>query len=120
MLVEASIRNMRTGMLLAAVERERNGGGSGEAGANPVRWLATPPSGYVGECAGGVRQMAAGTWCFDVREKSLVYRLRYPERLRTENAVEGVIRWRVVAGNKAGNIRMSDLRLEANSPYAWE
>lgn len=124
LLVEATVRNMRTGLLLAQGEAALENKGRDEVlrvGANPVLWLGSPPAGYAGDCPEKRPALAAGAWCFDLQAHELVYRVHYPERLRSrDGGREEMIRWAVVAASKTRDGRVSGLRLEVQSPYVWE
>lgn len=107
--VELTIRNMRTGLQLAmgeALMQQRQGEIAGWAGSNPVRWLGRSPTGYGGECNNtGDRRPGAGAWCFDVRQKELIYRPRSDALLIEQDKLDKLeragaepcktLRWRV-------------------------
>ncbi len=117
-VVDVTIRNMRTGMKLAVGEAQiegRDGEVRTWAGSNPVRWLGTPPTGYLGDCPmdGG---LPAGGWCFDSARGELRYRPRHVRWLEVPSApASKELRWRVVAVSPG-----TGLRVELITPYTWE
>lgn len=64
---------------------------AGLATANPVQFLAQPPSGYVGERSGGYEAMP-GEWFFDRDGGMLVYRVRHEDDFHS--ALQGPARIR--------------------------
>ena len=123
MIVEQTVQNIRTGLKVAmseAVISQRDGEIAGWVGENPVRWLASPPNGYRGECARG-DDVGEGVWCFERTSGDLVYRPRYAEGLVAKDGrALSVLRWRV--GMTKG-IRTDEsvawLRVENVTSYVW-
>lgn len=86
LIVELTVRNMRTGMQLAlgeAMMQQRAPGREFRAGQNPLAWLGSEPAGYVGGCPlSGRQDLPPASWCFDERQEVLVYRPRAVQHLR--------------------------------------
>lgn len=118
MMVDVTLRNMRTGLMVAkgeAIIAGREDGIAAWAGRNPVDWLAGPPGGYEGLC-GGTASPAAGGWCFDATKRELRYRPRNDRRLRIAGAPEDrVIRWRTASRADRGG----GLNVEKVAEYEW-
>ena len=76
-MVDLTMRNMRTGMQLAmgeALMHQREVEIGTWAGANPVRWLGSSPTGYRGNCSALESQaLSGGEWCFVSELSELVY-----------------------------------------------
>lgn len=128
LLVELTVRNMRTGMQIAmgdAITHGRDGEIATWRGANPIRWLGATPDGYIGDCSGREAEgLADGRWCFDRDHRELVYQPRRHAHLRLEGrAGDGErkqLRWRVAAPAE-GSIHggLVGLRMENVTPYGW-
>lgn len=77
LVVDLTIRNMRTGMQLAigeAIMQQRAQEVPDWEGENPVGWLGTLPTGYVGACRNQDSGKAVRrVWCFDEARRVLVY-----------------------------------------------
>lgn len=121
-LVESTIRNMQSELLLALAGRIIGGQENRIAemiGSNPVNWMEAPPGGYVGEVASLPELLAPGAWCFDATRKELVYRARQDRNL-TLAAGEVLLRWRIEpAGQPAEVDRVAWVRLTPVVPYRW-
>jgi len=101
--VESTIRNMKTGLRMAvfkAVIEHRGQEVASWEGRNPLVWLQTVPSGYVGDC--DPRKPAAlpsASWCFARSSRELIYRPRKPQHLVANVAENGpacpALTWRV-------------------------
>jgi len=148
-VVETTVRNMRTGLMLAAGSAAIAGRDSDLRqweGQNPIRWLAPAsqdyldnrpvdaawlaanssglPAGYQGNCQSGRGELAKGSWCYDQASKELVYRPRHSRYLRVQGwpATEGdkVLRWKVVLPADAKKTRgFIGVRVEEVTPYVW-
>lgn len=124
LMVELTVRNIRTGLQLALGEallhgREREI--AGWAGVNPLRWLGREPPGYRGECTTRQAQgLEAGAWCFDRERRELAYRPRHAVRLKVEggDGEAKVLRWRVVAAHGGSGLD-AGLRVEYVTAYEW-
>lgn len=121
--VEATVRNMNSGLRLAQAELITQGRENERAALalhNPVDWLASPPVDYAGEAdAVDPARLAAGSWAWERRSRTLYYRPRRSTGLRVDGAGES-LGWHVVAaggGVTAGRPGM--LRLEAVRVYEW-
>lgn len=118
-LVEVTVRNMRTGLQIAmgeAITHGREKEIAGWAGSNPVRWLGTDPVGYLGDCPGG--SLPPGAWCFDRERRELAYQPRHHRHLVRVEGTE--LRWRVAAAAAdAPRGGLVGLRLETVRPYDW-
>ena len=75
LVVELTVRNMRSGMQLAmgeALMQQRANEIATWVGNNPVLWLGSPPDGYRGECsAAESRDLDGGAWCFERDSRQL-------------------------------------------------
>lgn len=128
LLVELTVRNMRTGMQLAmgeALMQQRAGEVASWVGSNPVLWLGSSPEGYRGECSAAESQgLSGGEWCFERERRELVYRPYRTDRLRAQPEDSGrqceQLRWRVVRSPEgvAGG-GFVGLRMEVASPCQW-
>ena len=123
-MVELTVRNINTGLkasMCEAVIEQRGGEIAAWAGSDPVRWLATPPSGYVGECRRD-EEYVAGAWCFESASGDLVYRPRSPIGLRLEGNhgdEPAVLRWRVVMARKDEKDAVAWMLVKNITPYVW-
>ena len=123
-MVELTVRNISTGLKVAmseAVIEQRGGEIAAWAGTNPVRWLAVPPSGYVGECRRG-EEYAVGAWCFESASGDLVYRPRNPIGLRLEGSrgdEPKVLRWRIVMSGNDEKDAVAWMTVRNIAPYEW-
>lgn len=128
LVVELTLRNMRTGMQLAMGEtlmQQREREMATWAGRNPIAWLGSNPDGYVGACPLAGRQfLPGGAWCFDDQRRELVYQPRHSKHLRAlpEGSGQGCgqLSWRVTrAPESAASGGLVGLRLEAASLCQW-
>ena len=126
--VESTISNMRTGMRMAvfkAVIEHRGDEVASWEGRNPLVWLQTVPSGYVGDC--DPRKPAAlpsASWCFARSNRELIYRPRKPQHLVANDPENGpacpALTWRVTKDPEAQTTGGTALlRLTAVSPCQW-
>ncbi len=93
------------------------------AGANPVRFLATPPANYVGSFAHpGRHRIPGGSWYFNRSRRTLVYVIRFkshfvsplPGRKRIRFRLEPVFRGRAHAPDDLAGIELVQL-----NRYTW-
>lgn len=128
LLVELTVRNMRTGMQFAMGEvlmQQREGEMASWVGSNPVRWLGSPPGGYRGECSiEENRDLSGGEWCFQRVRRELVYRPHNADHLRALPASSGrkcrLLSWRVAGVPESmASGGFVGLRIEAASPCQW-
>ena len=113
--VEATIRNIQSGLRFAMADAMTRGQGSRVAtmlDSNPVGWLERPPEGYVGEGAAVPESMPPGGWFFDTRRRELIYRPRLAANLVIRGG-EQFLRWRIRAGAGAS------ATIVAETPYRW-
>ena len=121
-VVEATVRNVRSGLRYAMAEKVIQGEEIRIAeflGTNPVEWLTVPPAGYVGELPQAPGALGRGTWAFDRASRELVYRPRLALHLTVE-AAEPVLRWRIEpTGGRDLAGRMGGVRVVSVVPYRW-
>lgn len=94
--VEMTIRNVQTGLRYAMAGHLARGEDvriSEMAGSNPVQWLEMPPVGYQGECPVPM-QLPAGGWCFDAKQRELVYRPAVERNLKIDGGGQ-TLRWSI-------------------------
>lgn len=128
----ATVSGVRSAVGLEATRRvvQRGADGLEEMDrANPVAWLASPPSNYIGNVtAHDYRQIPRGGWGFDPASRVLFYRLRYPEYVEGGYAPPAGIRYRVeVRRTPGGGIREVGLiqldeaqwRIEGSEVRRW-
>ena len=127
LIVDLTVRNMRTGMQLALGEvmmQQRAPGREFRTGQNPLIWLGSEPAGFVGVCPlAGRQDLPPASWCFDERQEVLIYRPRAAKYLRAaastlpQECTE--LAWRVVrTGDPArGTVGW---RIEEASDCRWQ
>ncbi|MES1998725.1 MAG: hypothetical protein V4446_05380 [Pseudomonadota bacterium] len=100
-VMEMTVINMRTGLRLRVAElmiQDRMDGVRSLVHENPINWLATPPSNYIGEFQNPEQNaIPTNTWYFDTRRRELVYTLGHDHILGAEPAHETALRFRVAA-----------------------
>lgn len=120
--VEMTVRNLRTGLQWAkgdAIIHGRLNEMPAWVGSNPVRWLATTPRGYIGDCPVN-GEIDDGIWCFDALRGELLYRPRHVKHLRLKKPAERpLIGWKVVAENTKNSDGLIGLRVQNVTPYEW-
>ncbi|WP_293174985.1 prepilin-type N-terminal cleavage/methylation domain-containing protein [Oceanithermus sp.] len=100
-------------------------------GANPMDLLAERPHNYLGELDGpDPAQVPPGSWYFDTRTRTLVYRVRYPEAFEggpAEGPPRARFRVEVVWRDRDGDGRLDPrvdavggVRLAPVEPYRWK
>lgn len=125
--VELTVMAMRTGLLSEVTQRLINHQSEQTAdlvGSNPVRFLKSPPVGYLGEFkevdAGRVQ---ASSWYFDSTAGELVYRLNRADGFRRlDGSDKDEIRWRVgvrEGGQQRGPLTVDALSLMPVGNYEW-
>ena len=99
-------------------------------GSNPMALLAERPEGYVGEFYGpDPAVFEAGTWYFDLRDRAIVYLVRFPEQF--VSPLGGVPRLRLTVEPDyedvdrngrfdPGRDPVRGLRLVPLEPYFWK
>jgi prepilin-type N-terminal cleavage/methylation domain-containing protein len=99
-------------------------------GGNPMLYLAERPEAYVGEFYGpDPKVFEPGTWYFDLRERALVYVVRFPQQFITPLA--GAPRLRLMIEPDyddldrngrfdAGRDAVRGLRLVPLEPFYWK
>lgn len=98
--VELTVMSLRTGLLSEIAQRLISHRGEETLdliGGNPVRFLKSPPVGYLGEFKEiEASRVQPGSWYFDSTAGELVYRLnRIAGFRRLDAADKNEIRWRV-------------------------
>jgi hypothetical protein len=118
--VELTVLNIRAGLRYRVADRMMNGNMNELAASiagNPVRFLAAPPAGYVGELRGYASDpVAKGSWYFDLEQKELRYRPRLRSHLSPDLSL---LRWRVAPVFASGTKRLESLTLVNVEPYRW-
>lgn len=119
--VEATLRNIQSG-LAQEMARRIIAGQDGQVddlvGSNPVRWLAQPPEGYLGESAAEA-ELPAGAWSFDPERKELRYQPNFSRNLYIESGSKS-LRWQV-RRPKMNEPRpfLAPVGVMAVAPYQW-
>jgi len=119
--VELTVLNIRAGIRYQIADRMIHGNmnelASLNAG-NPVKWLARPPAGYVGELrAAAPDAVAKGSWYFDVEQRELRYRPRLRSHLSPDISL---LRWKVMSIHAPGRPQsIEGLTLVDVEPYRW-
>lgn len=92
---------------------------------NPMRWLSHTPTNYAGETDGASPRVAAGSWYYDRRAQTLVYKVKHNRHLAGGREE---IRFRIrgedtenikASPEMAVNNRIGSLFLQAVPPYTW-
>lgn len=124
-VMEATVRNMNSGLRLEAATRAMRGqeASIGQlVGANPVQWLEHPPAGYSGTCQ---LELAPGEWCFDAATHEIVYRPRVDRHLVYLQPGRQGLRWRAIsaaemAGGASGSpVSPGAIGVFSTSSFAW-
>jgi len=119
--VELTVLNIRAGIRYQIADRMIHGNVNELAtmnAGNPVKWLAQPPAGYIGELrAAAPDSVAKGRWYFDVEQRELRYRPRLRSHLSPDISL---LRWKVVAIHAPGRPQsIEGLTLVNVEPYRW-
>lgn len=124
-VIEATVRNMDSGVRMQAATRVMRGEEASIrelVGANPVQWLDHPPEGYTGNCK---RELVRGGWCFDPETHEIVYRPRVDRHLEYHGPGSSGLRWRAastaeIAGRQsAGPAPAGAIRVVSTTSFAW-
>ena len=124
-VMEATIRNMDSGVRMQAATRVMRGQEASLrelVGANPVQWLESPPVGYTGNCQ---RELVRGAWCFDADTNEIVYRPRVDRHLEYHRPGSSGLRWRAASTAETAS-RQSEspapavaIRVVSTTSFAW-
>lgn len=124
-MVETTVLNMEKGLEVELRTREIRGQAASIpdlVGANPVRWLKSPPEEYVGVCK---KARAPGEWCFDEATREIVYRPRLQASLEYREAGRQELRWRVgsareaAVGQGGGWAVAGGIRVFSTTTFVW-
>ena len=120
--VEADVRNLNSALQFDLAHRITAGQEAGIAelaGSNPVRWLAAPMAGYLGELPAVPTDPAPGSWFFDRSRGELVYRPALISHLAGAGTPP-LLRWRIQAPPAGGRLPLAGrLMLVALGDYRW-
>ncbi len=125
--VQQTIGILRTAMYLEVARRAGSGDLRAVAamdGENPVRWLAQPPDGYLGEMQRpDPAALPGGSWFYDAGRRELAYA---PRRLLWQAGLlpaDGVFRFRVSVGRAGGATErpagIGGVELRPVAAYGW-
>lgn len=129
-VMEATARNIRSGLRFELAHRmihQRHAEIPQLASENPVKWLSSPPSNYLGEFAGPPAKLEKGSWYFDVREQCLVYVVNIGEHFQPQQGLPKQVRYQVTLvygqaqqDRKAADNRVvEDVILKQRELYRW-
>ncbi|HUY03858.1 MAG TPA: hypothetical protein VMV33_11275 [Rhodocyclaceae bacterium] len=121
-VIDTTLRNIDSGLRQAMAEDIIHGQEGRIAlliGANPVRYLAQPPAGYLGEYQQAPVPVPSGAWFFDSTRRELCYRPKLDRHLVIDGE-SPLLRWRIepVGGRLAGG-GAGSVRLTAAVGYRW-
>jgi len=120
--VEADVRNLNSALqieLAHRIETGREAEIAQLAGSNPVRWLAAPMTGYLGEAPVLPPDPAPRSWYFDRSRGELVYRPALSAHLSGAGSPP-LLRWRVQAPRPDGRPALTGgLVVAVVSEYRW-
>ena len=121
-VVDSTLRNIGSGLRQAMagdIIHAQEGRIALLIGANPVRYLAQPPAGYLGAYPDGPERVPAGAWYFDGSRRELCYRPKLGWHLAIAGGAS-LLCWRIepVGGRLAGG-GVGSVRLVATRPYRW-
>ncbi len=122
--MELTIMYMRTGLLSELADRLiKNRGREADdlVGANPVRWLKSPPPGYLGEFKElNEREVKGGSWYFDQSTGEMVYKVNIDSHFRRlDGSSRNEVRWRVQGRDHGRKSGVENLALLPVTPYEW-
>jgi len=126
--VETTVLNMRTGLRYKMTELMLHGRVpeiSRLAGENPVKWLASAPSGYLGACRGvKLDAISPGSWCFDEERRELLYRINRSSHFVPGPSGEKGLRFRIVGAGKSPSAPVTSqvvegVKLVLVEEYRW-
>lgn len=89
--VEHTIGSLRGALGIQMTVLVMQQGMDGLAGlhlSNPIDLLEYAPTNYLGESGITAAQQPPGSWYFDLQQRELIYRLRFPEKLLNQAADE--------------------------------
>jgi hypothetical protein len=116
--VEMTMRNVQTGLRYAMAGHFARGEDVRiveMVGSNPVQWLEKPPAGYQGECPVPI-QLPAGGWCFDAKQRELLYRPTVARNLVIEGGGQ-ILHWSIKAVR--GSNRTDQVESVRVAPVIW-
>ena len=106
--MEMTVRNIRSGLQLRVAElmmADRMDEAGQLVQENPIRWLATAPTNYLGELRNPqVTDLPLSSWYFDPDRHALVYILRRNKFFGSDPADEKPIVFRVTAVDRGSSI----------------
>lgn len=119
MIMEATLRNMETGLRMEIVSRMIHGPAAAPAlaGANPVDFLERPPEGYRGTCRS---ESLPGTWCFDAATREIVYHPRRDRTLQLAGDARLALRWKVDAPDGTAGSPIGAIALVSTTKFTWQ
>lgn len=130
-VMEMTARNIRTGLRMQLADmmiHNRQSEIPLLAEVNPINWLASKPSNYLGEYDGPEpEEIQASGWYFDVKDKTLVYLPDMTGHFQPDHAGRKRVRYRVAPvygrdkenGGAADNKVVEDMVLELRESYRW-
>lgn len=93
---------------------------------NPMDWLAEKPANYVGEIDDSSRKnVASGSWFFDVKAKNLVYLVHNGKHFRSGNVEPNQVMFRVklllgkADPTRPDEVFVEGVVLEQVNAYSW-
>lgn len=127
--VSLTISHIQVGMAQEWADRISKGtnrqGVAELVGTNPVRWLESPPPGFLGELKSPkLERLEPGSWLFDFSKKELVYIVKLGDHLEMGiMPTTKVLRWSVRLAQNSKDSRSApefgDLVLVPVYPYQW-
>lgn len=126
-VMETTVINMRTGLKWRIAElmvQDRMRDMKDVARENPIKWLAAPPSNYLGEFDNpNAESLPRGSWYYDSGSRQLVYLPDRAQHLKPGQDGTKTIRFRVTAKTHAGGNgappRVEGVTLAPVIPYDW-
>lgn len=92
------------------------------AGDNPVLWLESKPTNYLGEFSDGPpKGVKRGTWYYDISRRQLVYLVNRGEHFTSGVGGDKEIRLRVIVDPppRFGSRAVARVSLHPSEEYAW-
>lgn len=126
-VVEATVANMRSGLRYRIAElmmSDRMNEMGSLSHENPMSWLKTPPSNYLGHLGQAQAQrIPPGSWYFDTERHELVYLLQHVRYFQPGPDGQKAMRFRVTASTRKNaandSIRVEGIRLAPVASYDW-